>query len=141
MKQTLQEIIQLKHSDFIEKIISLSQEEVIDTLHQNDFLKSQYREKVIEIYNEEVVNKDWRRNVRFADSLALATLLTPESRGFTFYFSCFNGIDFLAAYNCSQLGFILNEPMTANLSKIVFDKLAVWHNLKIVVILKTVLII
>lgn len=122
MKTPLEQALTLNKKEFIDKLISLDQEEVIHTLEHNIHLKKQYENKVVDIYNENIANNDFYRKVEFGESTALISLLKPEQRGWILYFSCVRGANFKVAYNCAEIGFVDNEHMKNFFSNLVFDE-------------------
>lgn len=123
MKTILEQALTLNKEDFIDKMISFNQEDIITTLDNDDNLQTNYKNKVITIYNEDLINTDFYRNVDFAASKALLSLLEPEQRGWVLYFSCIRGASFKSAYNAVDLGFCDNDNMKKFLPTLVFDEI------------------
>lgn len=111
MKTILEQALKLNKPEFIEKITSLNQEDIIDIFNNDNNLQNNYKNKVIDIYNEGIVNPEFHKRVEFSESKALLSLLEPEQRGWVLYFSCMRGLSFKAAYNSVELGFNGNENM------------------------------
>lgn len=124
IKTILEQAITLPKKDFLDKILSLNQVEIIDTWENEPSLKNQYQEKVNAIYKEDIVEKDLYKEFGFAQSISLLSLLTPDIRGKILYCSCIHGQHFKVAYNVVELGYAPNSNMNKFFPHFAFDELS-----------------
>lgn len=124
MKHILEHSLLLEDNDFIEKILSFNQKEVLYTLEQNLVLKDYYSKRVVDIYNTNVADNSFVvKNLKFAESFALISLLQIIGRSSCFFFSLYNGNNFKSAYNCSLAGIALNANHTLHFPRLAYEEL------------------
>lgn len=124
MNNILEEVLLLDDKDFIDQIISLPQQEVLHVLNQDTLLKAGYYNRVLDIYNNHVADKTYVvKGLKFAQSLALITLLPIIGRSSCFFFSLYNGNNFKAAYNCSLTGIELNSNHMLHFPRLAYEEL------------------